>query len=207
MSGIVLEDSQWNVSGTDVWIKGGSIGMFVHSVPESKVGSASSCIVLDGIVRVGDPETSRGDVIVQQARTGSDKCGQIVLEEVASFNAIFQEKGTSHDIVDDIVFHPQVVGLMDVHCSVESLVETAAPDIGGLHVTIQMQVDGVSSKSVGLTHVRQLNILNTGNGQFQVRFGCMDQDVSSKFIRSHLISKTTLETGLGSKLSYNIGYV
>lgn len=64
MSGIVLEDFQWNVFGIDVWIKGGFIGMFVYFVLEFKVGFVSSCIVLDGIVRVGDLEISRGDVIV-----------------------------------------------------------------------------------------------------------------------------------------------
>lgn len=69
-----------------------------------------------------------------------------------------------------------------------------------------MQVDWVSPKSEGLTHMCQLHILNAGNGQFQIRFGCMDQNVGSKFIRSHLISKATLETGLGGKLSYNIRY-
>lgn len=50
--------------GIDVWIKGGFIGMFVYFVLEFKVGFVSSCIVLDGIVRVGDLEISRGDVIV-----------------------------------------------------------------------------------------------------------------------------------------------
>ena len=78
-------------------------------------------------------------------------------------NTVFQEEGSSHDVISNITFHHQIMSIMDVHSTVKRIVESAFSDIGAWHITIDVEVDGVSAKSEGLSSIGDLNILNASS--------------------------------------------
>lgn len=102
---IVEEFTKWHSLWTDIGVIWWGIGVIMHSVPESKVGSTSSSIVPDNVVGVGDPISGWGDVFIEQAGALLDKHSQVILQDVTGLYAIFDEDAPSHYVVDDIVLH------------------------------------------------------------------------------------------------------
>ena len=119
--------------------------MFEKSVPPTKVGAASDGIVQIGVVWVSCPEGGRCDILVKQARAGTDKDGQVVHELVSDLNTILEKVGAAHDVVDDIASESEIVGGVDVDGTVEGLVNSAFFDIGAAHVAVHVEMNRISS--------------------------------------------------------------
>lgn len=82
--------------------------MYVHSVPESKMGAPHRPIVLDGVVWIGYPVGSRSDIIILKAARFSDKDQEVVLHYTTSLNPILEEKGSTHHVVSNVVFYENI---------------------------------------------------------------------------------------------------
>ena len=59
--------------------------MFQHSVPDTKVSSTSDSVVRIMVIRVGSPEGSRCNVIIEKTGAGFYKQSQVVLKHKISF--------------------------------------------------------------------------------------------------------------------------
>lgn len=86
-----------------------------------------------------------------------DKHSQVVLQDVLGLNAVLDEEGTAHDVVDDVVLHQQPVGVVDGDGPVEGLMDSTTPHVGlVVDVSHQMPVDGITSESEGLSCMEEL---------------------------------------------------
>ncbi|KAG7264290.1 hypothetical protein CRUP_026236 [Coryphaenoides rupestris] len=83
--------------------------------------------------------------------------GQVVLEHVARLDAVLDEEGAAHDVVDDVALHQQAVRVVDGHGAVERLVDGAAAHVRrAVDVPHQVPVDGVAAQPEGLARVEHL---------------------------------------------------
>lgn len=126
---VVVKLTKGNSLLTDVWTVGWTIRVVVHAVPEAKVGAPCSSVVADNVIWIGDPVRSRGDVVIQQAGALLNKHSQVVLQDVLRLNAILDEEGPTHDVVDDVVLHQQPVGVVDGYSPVVGLMDCTTPHI------------------------------------------------------------------------------
>jgi len=68
--------------------------------------------VSDGVVWVGDPESCRSDVIILQRCALPAEDDQVVLHNVPVLNAILYEHRPSFDVIHNIVFDQDMMGMM-----------------------------------------------------------------------------------------------
>lgn len=155
--GVVVKLPQGNPLLADVSVKGRAVGVIVHAVPEAEVSPSRGGVVPDDVVGIGDPVGGGSDVVVQQAGALFDKHSQVVLQDVLGLNAVLDEEGTAHDVVDDVVLHQQPVGVVDGDGPVEGLMDSTTPHVGlVVDVSHQMPVDGITSESEGLSCMEEL---------------------------------------------------
>lgn len=127
--GVVVKLTQGNPFLADACVIRRAIRVFVHAVPKAEVGASRSGVVPDDVVRIGDPVRSGSDVIIQQAGALFDKHRQVVLQDVLCLDAVLDEEGAAHDVVNDVVLHQQPVGVVDGDGPVEGLMDSATPDV------------------------------------------------------------------------------
>lgn len=157
VNGVVGKLTQGNPFLADVFVIRRAIWVLVHAVPKAKVGAPSRNVVTNNVVGIGDPVCGGRDVIIQQAGALLDEDGQVVLQDVLCLNAVLDEEGATHDVVNHVVFHQQLVGVVDGYGPVEGLVDGAAPDVWLVgDVSHQMPVDGVASQPEGLSCMEDL---------------------------------------------------
>lgn len=157
VNGVVEELTQRNLLLADVVVEGRAVGVLVHAVPKPKVGSSSGGVVSDDVVGVGDPVRGGGDVVVEQTGALFDKHRQVVLQDVLRLDAVLDEEGASHDVIDDVVLDQQSVRVVDGDGPVEGLMDRAASNVGlVVDIAHQMPVDWVTTQSEGLTCMEDL---------------------------------------------------
>ena len=66
----------------------------------------------------------------------------------------------SHDIICHISFNQKVVYAMSSQCPVEGVMDGTVPDIGTIHCSTQVEVDGISPQSECLSHMPHFCVLN-----------------------------------------------
>ena len=102
MCNIVSEFSQWGVLRADVRIKRRASWVWLCIKPESIVVSAGCMISSEDVIWVGDPETGRCLIRVEETPglLGIDR--KVVFQEVIGFNGIFNEESVTFDVVSNI---------------------------------------------------------------------------------------------------------
>lgn len=123
-------------------------------------------IVLDKVVRTGDPVASGCLVTDQQSVQLDCLNGQVAVESVVAFDAVFQEVVVAVDIVAHILGDSQVMSAVDSDHSGQRVVHSIAFYVGLEHVATQVEVQAVSAYLLLLSHVEELCIADTGNGPF-----------------------------------------
>ena len=186
----------------DVLGVGRTVGMFVEPVPEAEVRAAGGVVVPDRVVRMCDPERGWRDVIVKQARASLDEEHEIILHDVSGLDAVLQENGATHDVIDDVELDEDVVRVVDVDCTVERLVECAAADVGAGHVAVDVEVDGVASESVRLPGVGELHVLDVTDHLFGTHALTAEHDLTSELVATFFLAETAAEASLGREHIY-----
>ena len=69
-------------------------------------------------------------------------------------------------------------------------------------VAIQMEMNGISAKTEGLSNVGHFELFQSHVRFKRVWFILVTQDLRTKLIAAHFIAKASLEAGLGHKLSW-----
>jgi len=75
------------------------------------------------VLRVGDPEASRGLVSIKQAPRSLDSHDQIPCDVIVSLDGIFKEDCVTHDVLPNIIFYSQVLDTMEGDSSIVSLMD------------------------------------------------------------------------------------
>ena len=169
-------------------------------VPETKMAATSSSIMPDVVVWICDPESSWGDVHVQQTAAGSNKHCQVVLDNVLCLDTILQKVGVAHDIESNVALNKEMVDAVDGHSSVEGVMDATSSDIGTGDVAVHVVMDGVASETEGLSCMSHLNVLEPAMHQVLVLLFGKEHDLGTKLVCHSLCTKATLEACLGGKL-------
>ena len=75
-----------------------------------------------------------------------------------SFYGVFDENVVTFNIVNDILLHPQIAGSMESQGSIETLMDRVASNIGVVHVSNHVEMDGVSAQFKALSDVEELYV-------------------------------------------------
>ena len=67
MNCIIMELLDWDVLRTNLISEARTVRVFMHPIPEAKVGPSSRMVVPHGVIWVCDPKGGRGDVVIQEA--------------------------------------------------------------------------------------------------------------------------------------------
>ena len=126
MNSVVKEFSKRDSFLANVSVIGWPIRVVVHSVPKAKVSATSSHIVSYGVVWIGYPECGWSHIVIQKTSTLMYKYCQVVLQDIAVFNAVFYKKCSSPDIIYNIPLDQKVMCVMDSNSPVIGLVNCTA---------------------------------------------------------------------------------
>lgn len=129
MSNIVSELSELGVLWANIGVKRGSNRRLLRVIPVRVTIRASSVVIADDVVRVSDPERSRGLVSVQQTPRATHVHNQVALDQVFGLDSILDKDGMAHSVISNIVLHAKVVDAMDRHSSVERVMNGVVADV------------------------------------------------------------------------------
>ena len=79
---------------------------------------------------------------------------------VVSLNSVLQEEGSAHDVVYHCVLHCDVMGAVNVDGSVEGIVDGNTLHIRAFHVSVQVEMDWVTSQSVIARNVIRVKLVH-----------------------------------------------
>ena len=152
MHHIIAEHTERRESRVDIGKLGSAtgIGRLVHAVPEAEMRATGRAILDVVVVGIGHPVGGRRDIIVLQTGARLDEHGHVAVEAVVFLDAVLQEEGAAHDVVDEVLLDLHPVGAVDVGGAVEGLVDGALLDVGRVHVAVQVEVDGVATQAESL---------------------------------------------------------
>jgi hypothetical protein len=182
VSNIVSKLSDLGVLWTDIQTKRRTHGILLSVIPITVSVRTCSMVASDYVIWMGDPNTSWRLICVQKTHRSSSINNQIVLDQILCLSGILNKDGVAQVLVSHIVLDLQVVYSMNGHSSVVSLPDSIVSDIGLVDCSNHMEMDWVSSKLEGLTHVVELYILNPSNARF-ISWG-VDHDVGSILVLS-----------------------
>ena len=171
-----------------------TVGVSVEAVPKAEMRASGDMVVADGVVRVGDPESGRCDVIVEQTGAGLDEHDQVILQHVSGLDSVLQKDGAAHDVIDHVVLDQDVVRVVEVDGAVECLVDTHPAHVGAGHVAVDVEVDGIAAQTIRLSDIRHLDVFDMRHGFLGVHLGLVQHDLRAVFVASHLLAEPTLET-------------
>ena len=103
------------------------------------------------------------------------------------------------NIKGHILLYQQVVNSMHSDCSVEGVMNTTSSNVRPIHVSIQVEMDRISTKTECLTCSSYLYILNPSNNLIIWSF--VEHNLRSKLVIYFLSPKPTKETNLNCKLT------
>jgi hypothetical protein len=162
MGDIVDRLSERHACGTDVRSGAGSVGVRLDFVPEA-VEVSSSCVVSpDCVEGVGDPVARNGGVALQHCQ-GSDRADhQIILDDVASFDAVLDEDVVAFDQETDVLLDKQVVGSVNGQHSGVRVVDCYSSDEAVGHLPGHVEMRAVPSDNLRLSTLGDLSVGKSG---------------------------------------------
>ena len=86
--------------------------MSLKIVPKAVSIRACSMVSYENVVRMGDPEASRGLISVQKTPRSDGLDDKVVNKIIVRLHGIFNEESVAFYFVCDIFFKPQVVSSM-----------------------------------------------------------------------------------------------
>jgi len=163
VSHVVLELAQLLVLGAHVRIERGSNGRLLQIVPVGVAIGATSSVVANDVIRVGDPDGRRGLIGVEQRPRAAHVENQVALNQILALNGILNEDSVTHGVVSYIVLHTQVVHAMDGYSTVERMMDGIVAHIRAMHGADHVEMDGVRTEDEGLADKGQLNAVNSAS--------------------------------------------
>ena len=95
------------------------------------------------VVGVDDPETCRIDVGVEKGVGHPGEDGEVVLDDVVHLDSVLQEECEALDVVGNVVLNGGVGDVVKCAGSVVRVVDRVASHVAGVHVSSDVEVDGI----------------------------------------------------------------
>ena len=95
------------------------------------------------VVGVDDPETCRVDVGVEKGVGHPGEDGEVVLDDVVHLDTVLQEECEALDVVGNVVLNSGVGDVVKCAGSVVRVVDRVASHVAGVHVSSDVEVDGI----------------------------------------------------------------
>ena len=95
------------------------------------------------VVGVDDPETCRIDVGVEKGVGHPGEDGEVVLDDVVHLDSVLQEECEALDVVGNVVLNGGVGDVVKGAGSVVRVVDRVASHVAGVHVSSDVEVDGI----------------------------------------------------------------
>jgi len=115
-------------------------------------------VVNEVVVWVCDPETTGRSIGVEETPRSLSHRNKVSMNLVVSLNCVLDEDIVTHSVVDDIVSNSEIACTVHGEGSVETGIDGVSNDVGLVHVTDHMEMDGISTQLESLSHVAELNI-------------------------------------------------
>lgn len=173
MCHIVPKFTKLGVLGANICVEGRSNGRLLSIVPVTVAVRAGRVIVPDDVVRVSDPDASRGLIRVEQTPRAANINNQIAFDEVSCLGSILDEDSVSHGVIGNIVLHAKVMDSVDGHCPIESVMDSIVPHVGRVYSTDHVEVNWVRAKDEGLANIVKLDTVDSG-GRGLITWGVHD---------------------------------
>ena len=143
VSCVVVELIKRNLKGAEALGVGWTIRNPSRPHPKAEMGSSSTGVVSDLIIWIDNPETGWVDVRIEQAVRHPCEDSKIVLDDVVHLYSILQEKSETLDVESNIVLHNGIADIMEGAGSVVRVMDGITPDIAGVHISSDVEVDGI----------------------------------------------------------------
>ena len=95
------------------------------------------------VVGVDDPETCGVDVRVEKRVGHPGEDGEVVLDDVVHLDSVLEEKCEALDVVGNVVLNGGVGDVVKCAGSVVRVVDRVASHVAGVHVSSDVEVDGI----------------------------------------------------------------
>ncbi len=128
--------------------------------PEAEALGSRRHVVVNHVVRVGDPERGRPGVGGENALSVSRDLGaetEIAGDGIAALGSILKEVSVAEIVVADVALHPGVVGAMDGDATVEALPHAAVREVLAVDRAHHVPVHRVPGHQSLLPHEVQLD--------------------------------------------------
>ena len=99
----------------------------------------------EDVIRMSDPERTRGLIGVEQGPTAFGLDDKVILQSVLGLGSVLNEDGVAHSVIGDVVLNLQVVNTMDSHSSVEGMVNGVVSHIGVVDSANHMEMNRVAA--------------------------------------------------------------
>ena len=95
------------------------------------------------VVGVDNPETCRVDVGVEKGVGHPGEDGEVVLDDVVHLDSVLEEEGEALDVVGNVVLDGGVGDVVKGAGSVVRVVDRVASHVAGVHVSSDVEVNGI----------------------------------------------------------------
>ena len=95
------------------------------------------------VVGVHDPKACRVDIRVEKGVGHPGEDGEVVLDDVVHLDSVLQEECEALDVVGNVVLNGGVGDVVKGAGSVVRVVDRVAPHVAGVHVSSDVEVDGI----------------------------------------------------------------
>ena len=95
------------------------------------------------VVGVHDPETCGVDVGVEKRVGHPGEDSEVVLDDVVHLDTVLKEEGEALDVVGNIVLDSGIGDVVKGAGSVVRVVDRVASHVAGVHVSSDVEVDGI----------------------------------------------------------------
>jgi hypothetical protein len=123
----------------------------------------------EDVIRMSDPEASWCHVSVKKTERSMNLDNEIVLDQVLCLCCIFNKEGVSHCVVSEVLLNSEVVYSVESNGSVISSGNGVPNNVGVVHSSNHMEMDGVSTELESLTDILKLDVTNFSYKRFITR--------------------------------------
>lgn len=182
---------------TETWTH----SVILHIEPEAIAIGASSVVVNEDVIRMSDPERTRGLIGVEQGPTAFGLDDKVILQSVLGLGSVLNEDGVAHGIVSDVVLDLEVVDSMEGDSTIISLMDRVVTSVGLVNGTNHMEMNGIATQLESLTDIGKLNVLDSANNRFITRR--MEHNVSTKHIPVRSLRITSVDDVSGKETNFS----
>jgi len=137
--------------------------VILEIVPETISIRTGSVVVNEGVIRMGNPETSWRLIGVQETHGSDGLDDQVTGDDVLGLGSIFDENVVTFGVVSYISIKSQIVSTVNSVSSVVTLVSNTSSRVRFVNSSNHVEMNSVSTNLESLTHLEHFNVVQSGD--------------------------------------------